>query len=254
MTTTLQELLRWLAAPISGAVDHQIAPWAYWHARLMVLGWNILLPVGMLSARFFKVMPRQDWPRELDRSTWWRTHLALQSLGIGIVSLGFLMALGHGQMGSRLAGLHHVMGWAIMVAGWLQVVGGLLRGSKGGPTAASMRGDHYDMTRRRVLFEHVHKHLGWLTLPPVLVATGIGLVLADAPRWMPIVLAIWWALFIIVFVWLQRRGHCVDTYQAIWGPDPSHPGNTRKQIGWGMLRHQHRTVEERHKRDLDRSR
>ena len=59
-------MLEWLLAPLSGAATHSLAPWAYWHARLMVLGWAVLLPVGVLVARFYKVTPQQDWPRELD--------------------------------------------------------------------------------------------------------------------------------------------------------------------------------------------
>jgi hypothetical protein len=39
-----------------------------------------------------------------------------------------------------------------------------------------------------------------------------------------------------VWVTLQRRGLAVDTYQAIWGPDPQHPGNATPP-GWGMNRH-----------------
>jgi hypothetical protein len=34
----------------------------------------------------------------------------------------------------------------------------------------------------------------------------------------------------------QRAGRCIDTYQAIWGPDPAHPGNRRPPVGWGVRR------------------
>ncbi len=39
-----------------------------------------------------------------------------------------------------------------------------------------------------------------------------------------------------VFVVLQRAGRCIDTYQAIWGLDPSLPGNRRRPIGLGIVR------------------
>jgi hypothetical protein len=123
----------------------------------------------------------------------------------------------------------------IAAIGWLQVIGGWLRGTKGSPTTP---GDHYDMTRRRLLFEATHKHLGWLALPLVILATSIGLFLADAPRWMALILGFWWLLLIAAFAMLQRSGLCIDTYQAIWGPDPVHPGNQRKPIGWGVVRHE----------------
>ena len=55
-------MLDWLMSPLSGASEHSIQPWAYWHARWMVLGWGALLPAGVLVARYFKVAPRQKWP------------------------------------------------------------------------------------------------------------------------------------------------------------------------------------------------
>jgi hypothetical protein len=57
---TLAGWLAWLQVPLSGSAEHRIADWASWHARLMVLGWAVLLPLGALIARYFKVMPRQD--------------------------------------------------------------------------------------------------------------------------------------------------------------------------------------------------
>jgi hypothetical protein len=92
------------------------------------------------------------------------------------------------------------------------------------------------MTPRRVAFETVHKSLGWIAVPFALAATGLGLALVDAPRWMPLVLALWWIALVGAAIALQRAGRCIDTYQAIWGPDPAHPGNERKPIGWGVSR------------------
>ncbi|MGA7199891.1 hypothetical protein [Roseiarcus sp.] len=53
---------------------------------------------------------------------------------------------------------------------------------------------------------------------------------------MPLVLALWWMTLLGAAITLQRAGRCLDTYQAIWGPDPSLPGNRRKPIGWGVSR------------------
>lgn len=43
----------------------------------MVVAWGVLLPLGILIARFFKVTPRQRWPAELDNKFWWYSHLTL---------------------------------------------------------------------------------------------------------------------------------------------------------------------------------
>src|SRR6516225_9070995 len=62
----LGALLHWLATPISGASDHLIAMPLAWHGRLMVLATGLLTPPLIIVARFFKVTPQQDWPRQLD--------------------------------------------------------------------------------------------------------------------------------------------------------------------------------------------
>lgn len=229
----------WLATGLSGQA-HTIPPaWAFWHARLMVVGWSILIPLGMLVARFFKIWPGQRWPEVLDNPAWWRLHVGLQSLGVAVMSLGVLLAFGRGAEASSLALWHHRAGWALLAVGWTQVAAGLLRGSKGGPGAASLRGDHYDMTRRRLAFEYLHKSLGWAALPVVAGTTAVGLLMLDAPRWMALLIGGWWAALAGAFALLQASGRCLDTYQAIWGPAPEHPGNARRPIGWRVGRRPH---------------
>ena len=228
--------MEWLTTPLSGSADHGIASWAFWHARGMVLAWAVLLPLGALVARFFKVLPSQDWPRRLDHPAWWHAHRALQWAGVGFMALGLWQVWGHASGVGPLARWHAALGWAVCALGALQIVGGLARGSKGGPTAVQMRGDHYDMTPWRCHFERMHKSLGWLAVLMAVAVTALGLVLADAPRWMPLALALWWLALAVAFTRLQRAGRCLDTYQAIWGPDPQHPGNRLRPIGWGVRR------------------
>lgn len=231
----MNAIWHWLNLPISGAANHFIEPEIYWHARLMVLAWGVLLPGGALLARYFKVMPSQNWPAVLDNKGWWHGHRALQWTGMALASLGIYVLLKQTSP-SPWAHLHGTAGWLLMVLGWLQILGGLLRGSKGGPTALQLRGDHYDMTPHRIWFERLHKLFGWAC---VLAAIGVifaGLLLADAPRWMPLALGLWWlSLLGLAWQW-QQQGRCIDTYQAIWGPDPGHPGNHLPPVGWGIRR------------------
>ena len=228
--------VHWLLSPISGASHHEIAPWAYWHARMMVTGWGVLLPLGMIVARFFKIVRLSDWPATLDRKFWWHAHLGLQIGGILVMTVGLVLAYGRGEEASDLARLHHIFGWTVVLMVWTQVLGGMLRGKNGGPTGVTLRGDHYDMTPRRVAFEYLHKFGGWATLPLVVATTAIGLVMVDAPRWMPVLIGIWWIALVFAFARFQRQGRCIDTYQAIWGPETSHPGNARPPIGWRVMR------------------
>ena len=226
----------WLGITLSGNTEHSLAPWAYWHARSMVLAWGVLMPLGALVARFFKVLPSQGWPRELDNRVWWHLHRGLQWSGVVLMTVGVVLAFNHGGGASALARWHTWAGWVLCLAGWMQVAGALLRGSKGGPTEPQLRGDHYDMTAWRRGFERVHKALGWVAVAASAVVIVLGLVIVDAPRWMLLVLCLWWFVFATVFVVLQARGRCVDTYQAIWGPDPAHPGNRVPPTGWGVRR------------------
>jgi hypothetical protein len=226
----------WLTTPWSGNTSHHIAAWAIWHARCMVLAWGVLLPLGALLARYFKVLSQQDWPRELDNKMWWHGHRALQVAGVLLMSVGVALAWGQGSGGTPMAMWHAWGGWALVALGWLQIAAGLARGSKGGPTDAQMRGDHYDMTAWRLHFEFLHKALGWLSIAAAVAVIGMGLVMVDAPRWMALALLLWWgALAGAAWRW-QQQGRCIDTYQAIWGPDLRHPGNQRPRVGWGARR------------------
>lgn len=202
----------------------------------MVLGWGVLLPLGALWARYFKIMPSQRWPQQLDNKLWWHAHRGLQWTGVAVMTLGVALAWGQGAAASATAELHAWAGWMLVLLGWLQVAAGLGRGSRGGPGAEQLRGDHYDMSAHRIRFERLHKSLGWLSLLAALGVMALGLYLADAPRWMALALAAWWALLAAAAMHWQRQGRCVDTYQAIWGPDPQHPGNQRQPVGWGVRR------------------
>ena len=228
--------LHWLLAPLSGATDHLIQPWAYWHARSMVLAWAVLLPLGALVARFYKVRPNRGWPDTLDDKWWWHRHRSLQYAGCAVMGVGLWFAYGHGGRPGLLVTAHHGLGWTVIVLALSQIVGGYLRGSKGGPTDRQLRGDHYDMSTRRRVFEWLHKRLGWLSVLLSLPVVATGLIAVDAPRWMPLVLTLWYALLIGAFGRLQRQGRCHDTYQAIWGPDPVHPGNAAVRRGFGVRR------------------
>jgi hypothetical protein len=216
----LETIFNWLLMPLSGASTHDISPLVAWHARLMVLAWSVLIPLGVLVARFYKVTPKQNFPTQLDNPFWWHAHRGLQYLGVflSLVAIGFIW---YKNVNADSYGLHQLFGYILLALGLLQVVGAQLRGTKGGPTDVAkglpLRGDHFDMTRRRRIFEVWHKSLGYFALALVVVTTMLGLALADAPRWMGLVIAAWWLLLVAAFVILQKRGRAVDTYAAIWG-------------------------------------
>ena len=139
---------------------HDIAPWAAWHGRMMVIAWAVLLPLGIMVARFAKVTPRQRWPEVLDNKLWWHWHRSLQYSGIGLMTLATAIAVGNVGFRRPLPA-HAIIGWIVVTLGWIQIVGGIFRGTKGGPQSLHGnvtgidRGDHYDMTHT-VLFSNTH--------------------------------------------------------------------------------------------------
>ncbi|MFL4472125.1 cytochrome b561 domain-containing protein [Tateyamaria armeniaca] len=217
----------WLLSPIDAAAPHAVGFSVAWHGRFMVLAWGILAPLAVVFARYFKVMPGQDWPRELDNQTWWRAHWIGQMvvMGLSVTALVLVLPLQWAE-----PNVHGILGLVVLVALVIQVLLGLFRGSKGGPTAraddGTLSGDHYDMTPRRRAFETLHKSIGYGVLVLGAVTIIYGLLHANGPNWMWIVLVLWWAGLVACSVIFERRGMAVPSYQAIWGDDPAHPGNT----------------------------
>ena len=223
-------MIEWFLTPLSGAATHQIADAVAWHGRLMVFAWGVCAPAGILAARYWKIAPKQQFPATLDSKAWWHSHRFFQSacavLTLGAIALIYKTAPLAVISPLRLSQkAHQILGYGIGGAVVLQIVHALFRGTKGGPTDITMRGDHYDMTPHRRRFERVHKSLGWLSLAAAWITVALGMVLADAPRWMPASLVLWWGVLAFLAIRWQRAGRCVDTYQAIWGLDTMHPGN-----------------------------
>ena len=232
-------MLDWLMASIDASRPHDVGFAVSWHARSMTLAWGVLAPCGILAARFLKLWPKQKWPERLDHPGWWHLHRACQYLAGFLTLLALALILNRPGRGSQTA-IHGALGWTVILLAAVQFSGAWLRGSKGGPTApaadGSWRGDHYDMTPRRIAFEYVHKFGGYVA---VLIAAGAivsGLWRANAPHWMWLTIGGWWSFALTLFIALQRRGMAFDTYQAHWGADAVHPGNRRKPVGFGVRR------------------
>ncbi|MEM7522690.1 MAG: cytochrome b561 domain-containing protein [Pseudomonadota bacterium] len=230
-------MMEWLLASIDPTRPHIVDFATSWHGRIMTLSWGVIAPLAVLIARYFKILPGQHWPDELDNKVWWRSHWIGQTAGFGLSAIGFALVFWT-DGGAWLP--HSLIGYAVLAFGFAQILSGIWRGTKGGPTApapdGSWAGDHYDMTRHRLIFEMIHKSAGYVALALGAAAVLTGLWAANAPRWMWLGIAAWWLALLAAAVWLQRRGRAVDTYQAIWGPDERHPGNRLPTQGWGAAR------------------
>jgi hypothetical protein len=243
--------VRWLLTPLSGSSEHLISTSFAWHGRLMVLSMGLMMPLIILVARFFKVTPGQRWPDQLDNPFWFVTHRRWGHVVAVIVIAGLVCALVAEGWQAPWHSVHAILGWAVAALVLVQILSAWMRGTHGGPVDPFTRkrrppqewpGDHFSMTPRRIAFEYVHKYAGYVLLALAVAAMPTGLIAADSPRWMPIVMTIWWLAMLGVFGWLQRSGRCIDTYQAIWGPDPNLPGNRRRPIGFGICRVKSKTM------------
>ena len=127
------------------------------------------------------------------------------------MSVGVAIAWSQGQSQAQglttAARVHAWLGWGVVAAGGLQVLRGWSRGSKGGPTDVQLRGDHFDMTPRRIAFERGHKTLGYAVLAAAAAAIGLGLFVSDAPRWMPAVLPL---------IKLRLAAASIFTFRIAW--------------------------------------
>jgi hypothetical protein len=204
-----------LAAGLGFAAAGAFSPAHAIHAGLMIYAWGILLPVGSTIARYFKVTGDQDFPREIDNHFWWTWHRLFQTAGMVLATLGALVV--HAAGTSGFASWHSRIGASVLLLGWLQVIAALLRGTMGGPTDATLRGDHYDMTRRRLVFEALHKTIGWITLGLAGAALVSGAVFTDAPDLVLVALGILIGAHLLAIFRFAHAGRWVDTYRAIWG-------------------------------------
>jgi uncharacterized membrane protein len=223
------DIVSWLLEPIDMARPHHVDGLLSWHARVMVLAWGVIAPLAVIAARYFKIMPGQNWPEELDNKFWWHCHRKGQILALALTGLGLVLILMRGEGSPAGAHIHRQLGYCVIVLACGQALSAMFRGTAGGPTYpapdGSWRGDHYDMTLRRRVFEVLHKSLGWVTILLAMAAVVLGLWAANAPRWMWGTIGGWWLCLAVASALLQIFRGVPNTYHAIWGPDPKHPGN-----------------------------
>lgn len=232
-----------LLNPIDGSRPHSITETIRWHARFMSLGWSFFFPVAIVIARFYKVTPKQNFPEEIDNQWWWISHRVLVTLGVIAVAIAFYLVYFVSDGDVSVSALHKYTGWAALLMLVCQIGSGLLRGTRGGPPApyhqGSLRGDHYDMTLRRIIFEYAHKSIGYVALGCAWIATVAGLWSVNAPVWIWILVVGWWLAIGALSLSLQKQHRAIDTYQAIWGTNPALKGNQIRSIGIGVHRVKH---------------
>lgn len=214
--------------------------WDY-HALLMFSVWMVLVPFCIIAIRFFKPKPSQygiTTKISLRNIRWWwfsvHKYGLFTAVGLSLAGVTVALVVSGGFSGS----VHSMFGSMTVLMACLQVGSALLRGTHGGKyynnakpdDPSTWRGDHYDYTLRRRMFEAYHKSSGYFTSFFALGAVGSGLMQYPFPvlRAFAFVVPI---LFLLAWIILEFMGRRHDGYRAVFGFGLEHPHNeARKEL------------------------
>ncbi|KAK9280570.1 hypothetical protein L1049_014263 [Liquidambar formosana] len=126
----------------SAEAEEDLRPVLAVHGFMMFLAWGILLPGGVLAARYLKHVKGDGW---------YQIHVYLQYSGLAIVLLGFLFAVAE-LRGFYLSSVHVKFGITAIFLACVQPVNAYLRPKK---PANGEEG-----SSRRLLWEYLHIILG----------------------------------------------------------------------------------------------
>jgi hypothetical protein len=212
--------------------------WSY-HAILMFCIWMILVPVCIITIRFFKPKPEGIGITEKVSITnvrwlWFSVHKYGMYTAMFLTLSGALVAVivSKGISGS----VHSLFGVLTVAMGCLQVISAVLRGTHGGKhygdakldDPSTWRGDHYDHSIRRQRFEAYHKTSGYFTSFFAVGAVASGLMQYPMPLLTVLAFAIP-ILLLIVWIVFEYQGRVHDGYRAVYGSSMEHPFNEARK-------------------------
>ena len=122
----------------------------YMHAGFMFVGWGVMIPIGVILARFAKHFPN---------ALWFTLHWRIQSVGLIVAIIGWAIALVNfnvfGSVGTR-SYYHGIFGMITMLLGILQPINAFLRphNPEEGETKSSLR----------LAWEILHKASGYIAV------------------------------------------------------------------------------------------
>ncbi|KAI3730033.1 hypothetical protein L6452_18709 [Arctium lappa] len=125
----------------SAEAEEDLRPVLAVHGFMMFLAWGMLLPGGILAARYTK---------RLSGDVWFKIHVYSQYSGLAITFLGILFAVAE-LRGFHLDSLHVKFGVLTILMGCIQPVNAYLRPKK--PV-------NDEPSSRRVIWEYVHAYVG----------------------------------------------------------------------------------------------
>ncbi|KAG8375826.1 hypothetical protein BUALT_Bualt10G0140700 [Buddleja alternifolia] len=124
----------------SAEAEEDLRPVLAVHGFMMFLAWGILLPGGILAARYLK---------RVKGDRWFQIHVYLQYSGLAIVFLGFLFAVAELQ-GFIFDSLHVKIGLLAILLVVAQPVNAYLRPKK------PANGEEEEVSLKRLIWEYTH--------------------------------------------------------------------------------------------------
>lgn len=180
----------------SAEAEQDLWPVLAVHGFMMFLAWGILLPGGVLAARYLKHVKGDGW---------YQIHVYLQYSGLAIALLGFLFAVAE-LRGFSVSSLHVKFGITAIILACAQPLNAYLRPKK--------QADGEEISSKRLLWEYVHVIVGRGAILAAIVALFTGMKhLGDRYKGENVhslywALVIWFlvgALVVVYLEYLQRK-------------------------------------------------
>ncbi|KAI0488712.1 hypothetical protein KFK09_028551 [Dendrobium nobile] len=156
-SVTSRKPVRVLLLRGSAEADQDLRPVLAVHGFMMFIAWGILLPGGILAARYLK---------HVKGDSWYQIHVYLQYSGIAIVLLGVLFAAAE-LRGFYISSAHVKFGVSAIVLACIQPVNAYLRPKR--PTNGEAP------SPRRVIWEFFHAITGRFAILAGIVALFTGM-------------------------------------------------------------------------------
>lgn len=213
--------------------------WTY-HAILMVAVWFVLVPTCILVIRFGKPKPTLTGIHvkvSIRNLEWWwfsvHKYGLIVSVGLALAGAIVAMTVSSGFSDS----LHSWFGLTTVALGCLQIMGGWLRGKHGGKNyytaipddPTTWFGDHYNMTKRRRIFEAYHKTAGYFIYFFASAAVGTGMMQYPIPVLPLFIITVVLVAFLITII-LEYKGYRYDGYRAAHGYTMDAPFNKEREF------------------------
>lgn len=165
------------------------------HGAINFVAWGILLPLGVLLARFTKHIPVKAGP-----PLWFNSHRMLQTTGLFFTILALFIAVVMVERDGKphFDNVHAQIGLVVTLLGVLQPLNALIRPAPKPPTP------------KRVVWEVVHKGVGYATIiiGVAAIITGLDAIQPAAATITLILYSDYVAAFgtaFLIFEWLRRH-------------------------------------------------